>query len=218
MTGDSRSLEVTLGPFFGVVARGRPYLNTLYLLLAFPLGLLYFIFLVTGISLGLGLIILWVGLLVLLLVVMGSRALSALERQQAIWLLGAEVGPMAASGVPSEGIWARLQAFLANSVTWKGLAFISLKFPLGLISFVFVIVSLCVSLSLLLAPFYYWLAPLELVWWYVDRLWEALICSAVGLLLTVATLHAINGLAFIWRGLAELLLGHPRAIDSAAPA
>jgi hypothetical protein len=34
--------------FFGVVARGDTYLNIIYLLLAFPLGIAYFVFLVSG--------------------------------------------------------------------------------------------------------------------------------------------------------------------------
>jgi len=47
--------------FFGVVAREGTYLNIIYLLLAFPLGTAYFIFLVTGLSLGLSLPF-WVGM------------------------------------------------------------------------------------------------------------------------------------------------------------
>jgi len=43
--------------FFGVVADPQSYLNIFYLLLAFPLGIAYFVFLVTGISVGTGLII-----------------------------------------------------------------------------------------------------------------------------------------------------------------
>ena len=37
-------------PFFGVIAEPQSYINILYLLLAFPLGIAYFVFLVTGIS------------------------------------------------------------------------------------------------------------------------------------------------------------------------
>lgn len=48
--------------FFGVVAEPRSYLNIVYLLLAFPLGTFYFVFLVTGLSLGFGLIITLVGI------------------------------------------------------------------------------------------------------------------------------------------------------------
>ena len=57
-----------LSRIFGVVIEGQTYLNILYLLLAFPLGLFYFIFFVVGFSLGLPLIILWVGFLILALV------------------------------------------------------------------------------------------------------------------------------------------------------
>lgn len=38
--------------FFGVAVQGRTYLNMLYLLLSFPLGLSYFVILVTGLALG----------------------------------------------------------------------------------------------------------------------------------------------------------------------
>ena len=40
--------------FVGVIANPQSYLNIVYLLLAFPLGTFYFVFLVTGLSLGLG--------------------------------------------------------------------------------------------------------------------------------------------------------------------
>jgi hypothetical protein len=55
--------------FFGVAARGETYLNIIYLLLAFPLGTAYFVFLVTGLSLGLGLLIIWIGIPILLFMI-----------------------------------------------------------------------------------------------------------------------------------------------------
>jgi hypothetical protein len=63
--------------FFGVILRGQTYLNALYVFLAFPLGLFYFIFLVTGLSLGVGLAILWIGLIILLAMIAGWVALAA---------------------------------------------------------------------------------------------------------------------------------------------
>ena len=48
--------------FFGVAARGQTYLNIIYLLLSFPLGTAYFVFLVAGLLLGLNLLIIWVGI------------------------------------------------------------------------------------------------------------------------------------------------------------
>ena len=40
--------STALGRYFGVIVRGQTYLNLVYLALAFPLGLFYFVFLVTG--------------------------------------------------------------------------------------------------------------------------------------------------------------------------
>src|SRR6478736_1122150 len=67
--------EFFLAPF-----RLRTYANLLYLWLAFPLGLFYFVTLITGFSLGLGLLIVWVGLLVLLVMMLVVWALGGFER------------------------------------------------------------------------------------------------------------------------------------------
>ena len=72
--------ESRRAPFFGVVAEPQSYINILYLFLSFPLGIAYFVFLVTGISLGFGLAIIWVGVPILVLVLAGSWALCQLER------------------------------------------------------------------------------------------------------------------------------------------
>ena len=53
--------QSSLAKFFGVALRSQTYLNLVYLLLAFPLGVFYFTLLVTGISLGFGLLIVWIG-------------------------------------------------------------------------------------------------------------------------------------------------------------
>src|SRR3954454_23027959 len=86
--------------FCGAPFRLRTYTNLLYLLLAFPLGLAYFVFLSVGLTTGFGLTIVWIGLPILALVVAGSWAFAAFERQAAILLLGAEVPPMTAPPSP----------------------------------------------------------------------------------------------------------------------
>jgi hypothetical protein len=48
--------------YFGVVAREETYLNLIYLMLAFPLSIVYFTFLVTGLSVGFGTLIIWIGI------------------------------------------------------------------------------------------------------------------------------------------------------------
>ncbi|GER87484.1 hypothetical protein KDW_16460 [Dictyobacter vulcani] len=47
--------------------------NMLYLLLAFPLGLIYFVLMVVGLSVGASTLIIWIGLPILLLTMIGLR-------------------------------------------------------------------------------------------------------------------------------------------------
>ena len=72
---------------FRVVWEPSTYLKILYLLLALPLGTFYFVFLVTGFALGVGLLIVWIGFPILLLVILAVYGLTGFERLLAIHLL-----------------------------------------------------------------------------------------------------------------------------------
>ena len=82
--------------FFRVVKRPQTWLNVLFQWLAFPLGLFYFIFLVVGLSLGLGLLVVWVGIPILLVVAGAWWLFGSFERLQARYLLEADVATRAA--------------------------------------------------------------------------------------------------------------------------
>lgn len=213
--------DTPLGRFFSAPLRARSYTNLLYLALAFPLGLAYFVFLVTGLSVGLGLTIVWIGLPILAVVFLGSFGLSLFERQLAIRLLGADVPPMSLDTPPPAGFWARVKAFLSNPATWKGMGYLAIKFPLGLGTFVLFVTLTSVSLSFLLAPFYYsWLpGPIfdfGAYSWSIDTFGDALLCSGLGLLLSLIALNVFNGVAFAWRELAAAMLGSRKFATVAA--
>lgn len=207
--------------FFGVLADRRAYLGLVYLLLTFPLGLSYFVFLVTGVSLGLGLFILWIGAVLLFGVIAGSFGLSLFERLQADWLLEADLGPTWQYPIENLGFWARVKALLANRITWTGMLFQFLKFPLGLACFVFLVVTFSLAGALVAAPFYYWISPPTFGWfahvWQADTLLRALACSLVGAVLFIGAMHAVKGLAFLWGKWAELMLGRKRE-ETSGPA
>ncbi len=208
-------VPAALARFLRAPIEARTYANLLYLLLAFPLGLFYFVFLTVGFSLGLGLLIVWVGLLVLALAFAGVWGFAAFERQLAISLLGAEVPPMAPTAAPGRGVGQQIGDFLANPVTWKGMLFLFLKMPLGIATFTLLVTFLALSLPLLAAPLYYgWWPPaifsIDGYGWVVDTLGEALICSAIGLGMLLVTLNLFNGVAFVWGLLASGLLGSRR--------
>jgi len=219
-----------LARFFGVVARRESWLNLLYLALAFPLGLFYFIFLIVGLSVGISLAIIWIGIFILGLTAACSWAFAAFERSLADGLLGTHLTPSPQPWKRADGVWPRIKAHFGSSATWKDLAFLFLKFPLGLLSFCVVVTLGATSLALATAPFYYRYASstdahgvvhhgLNFGVWYVDRLGQALLLVPVGLLLAVVSLHAYNGLAAMWRAVARgLLPPGVRPQPGAAPA
>jgi hypothetical protein len=209
--------ENALAKFFGVVLKGQTYANILYLLLSFPLGIFYFTFLVTGLSLGVGLAILWVGLFILLAVYAGWYALIAFERQMAIAMLGEQIPPMVRQDLTGKTLWQKFTATLTNPVTWKGLAYLFIKFPLGILNFVGVVTLGSISLALIAAPFYYHWFPAVInlgrygsqaaAYWVIDSLDKALIACLIGILVGVASLHVFNGLALVSGRFARYMLG-----------
>jgi hypothetical protein len=203
--------------FFGVLADPQSYLNIVYLLFSFPLGLFYFILLITGITVGISLAILLIGLVVLFLTLLASRGLAAWERQLSIWLLEAHIPPQPRLALSTDKAWDSFKAILADSFTWRGFLFLMLKFPLGIISFVITVFFVAMTLSLLLTPLVYHVVPVTIGLWRITSLEAALLCLACGLLLGILSIYVMNGLAFVWRALAMALLGPPRG-EVAAPA
>ena len=207
--------------FFTAPFRLRTYTNLLYLLLAFPLGVAYFVFLAVGLTTGFGLLIVWLGIPILALVFAGSWWLAALERQLAIHALGAEVPPMAPpEPEASAGFWQRVGAFFANPVTWKGMAFLLVKFPLGMVSFIAAVTLLATTAGLLLAPFAWyfggdWSLDVDLGPWFVDSPAGALAVGSLGVVAFFVSLNLLNGLAFVWRWTATFLLGSERFAPAA---
>lgn len=211
-----------LSKFFGVIAESQTYLNYLYLFLAFPLGLIYFIFLVIGISFGLATLIVWVGLVILLIVIGGWWLLAGFERSMAISLLHVDIPSMSTPKTEkAQTSLEKLGAFLSNPVTWKGLIFLLLKFPLGIISFVVLVTLTTVTLVLITAPFTYHFVQPEIWLWggevmRIDTLGEAFIGMVLGFMMTFISLHIFNALAWVSGQIAKFLLGNPQPSEAAA--
>jgi hypothetical protein len=197
--------------FFGAAIHGQTYLNLVYLLLAFPLGIIYFVLLILGFSLGFGLLILWVGAIILALMFVAWRACAVFERNLAVWLLHVDIPPMGSRAPAGLKIWDRIKANLTNPVTWKSLAYLLVKFPLGIFTFVILITLLTLTLGFLAAPAIYPLLQtgtlhvgVSVI--HIDSMWKAIGCFFVGVILFFPTLHIINGLAWISGRFARVML------------
>ena len=196
--------------FVAVPFRPRTWGSVAYLWLGFPLGLVYFIGLVVGFSAGIPLTIVWIGLVVLFATLALAWAAEGFERQLAIHLLGAKVPARLAAAPDPAKRFGHLRAVGGSPALWKGLAFLFLKFPLGLAGWVFSLVALIVPLSFIAAPFalLVWGHPyVDLGWWEPDTFLEALPFAFLGLLGLLVSLHLHNTLGWVWARLAEGLLG-----------
>jgi signal transduction histidine kinase len=196
-----------IGWALGVAVRPRTYLNLTYLLAAFPLGLGYFVLLITGLSVGVGLLVLGVGALILLLMLFVWWGLARFERELTMWWLGVAIPPMELPPVPGLTPWQRLTAQLRNPVTWKGLVYLLLKFLFGTLAFVLAVTAIAVMAQLLFAPVAYLLGVVGGQTLDPRTLATALLMTLLGVAVGLATLHVVNALAYGWGLLARALLG-----------
>jgi hypothetical protein len=180
-----------------------------YLWLAFPLGLVWFIGMAVGLLTGVALTIVWVGFLVLAATFAAIWGAEGLERRLAIALLGARVSERRRRPAPGAGWRAQIGSVLGGPAFWKGMLFLGLRLPFGLLGWIFSLVSLLVPTIFMLVP---WAVitghgDLDFDLWIVDDLWSAWLLSALGLVLLVISFHLHRLFGRVWAVLAEWLLG-----------
>jgi hypothetical protein len=177
----------------------QTYRNLAYLALAFPLGLVEFLFLAVGLTLGLGLLITWIGLAVLLATLGGAFVLARLESVLAERLLGAKLASAPREEPSSGSIFARLVAHLSCRATWTSLAYLAAKLPLGIVTFVVAVTPLAVAGGLAAAPLAYLFGA-------VDTLAEAVVAGVAGIAALPLVLHLLNGIAGLWARFSRAML------------
>ena len=199
----------------------RTYLKIAYLLLGFPLGLTYFVVLVTGLALGLGLSITLLGVPILLSVVGFVWSFVWLEREAAAVVLGIRPthrtlsSTRGKSETPSEtpdstfsSWWNSLRSYISSGEFWRGLAHLFLRFPLGLVGFVVTVTLLSVSAALIGTPFFDNQSDWSFAWSGWQPNFPASLClCAVGLGLGLVSLRVLNLLAESMARMTYSLLG-----------
>lgn len=213
-------LKDILKAVFGVIIESRSYASIGYCLLALPLGTTYFVVLVTGFALGIGTLVIWVGIPILLLTLGAAWAMAGFERALTGLMLGETIGAMSSATVAAEptwqGRWQRLRAHLSNPVTWISMFYLFAKFPVGVFTFSATVTLLSLSIGLILAPMFYKISdPLITSWWDdsvftfwpIDSMGQAWLATLGGAVVLLSSLHLINGMAR-WSGqLAKATLG-----------
>jgi two-component system phosphate regulon sensor histidine kinase PhoR len=118
--------------FLHVLVEPRSYLNAIYMLTAFPLGVTYFLVLVAGAILGAFLSIVGIGFLILLATLVGAWGFALFERELVIGLLGISVPPLSLPDPELVSPWRMLIRHLRQPGTWRSLAYLLLRLPFGI--------------------------------------------------------------------------------------
>jgi hypothetical protein len=211
---------------FGVGFRRKTYANLAYLLARFPLGIAYFTVLVTGLSVGMGMVPVVVGVPILAGVLALGSYIGVIEAELLRRLQGRDV-----SVTPADPTALPITEYLKMVVTaprnYLLVAFGFGSFVIGIPLFVAITVVFSVGLALAVTPFVYWIpgygydftgprGTVEVGSFFVDvgsvvgasinTLPEALAASAVGVVICLAGLHATNLSAWVLAGLTERTL------------
>jgi signal transduction histidine kinase len=205
-----------------------------YVLLSLPISIALFTLAVSGVSVGAGLLITFLGVPVLAAVLVGCRAFGHLERARARALLRVKVadperlrprrssqdGRSSRSGRSGPMAW--MGAVLGSAVSWRHLLYALLWFPWAVFSFCVAVTVWSCGLALLTYPLWFWVFPM----WagqgglqlygdgthgiYLDNPFEIGVTALVGALFTLASPWIVRGLTTVDGLLVRGLLGPSR--------
>ncbi len=130
--------------------------SIVYLLLSFPMGLIYFLITVIGLCVGISTVILWIGLPILFGTFFAIRGMAALERQLVVSLLRFPIPYRQREESETRRTFLRsFSALLRDPHTWSSMVYMILKLPLGIFSFTLALVLPIVATAVTLLPLAY---------------------------------------------------------------
>jgi hypothetical protein len=135
--------------------RRRTYGNLLYLVLAFPLGLGYFVFLSVGLSLSIGLSFVLIGIPLFFVVLATSLVLVGFERRLATTLLAIDFEAPPWRVADADGPLDGAKRLVSDPALWLGLAFLATKLAVGVAAFTLLMGILVPALAIVATPLYY---------------------------------------------------------------
>jgi hypothetical protein len=143
-----------------------------------------------------------IGIPILTLVLATIRPLLGLERGLANSLLDARVAraPLSAGG---EGVIGRSKAYWTDSASWRGIAYLLARVPVGLATFTVAVSAYATALYLIAAPVVAPFDGMELGFWEPDTVLDGLALLPLGLVLLLASAWISEGMAALSRAFAR---------------
>ncbi|MFE5810389.1 sensor histidine kinase [Streptomyces sp. NPDC056491] len=198
---------------------GRTWREFGYLLIGLPLSTLYFSLAITGVSLGAGLLVTFLGVPVLAGMLAMCRGFGRLERARVRVLLGADIAEPAPIRARKAGPLAAMGALLKSGSAWRHAFYSVIHFPWAVFSFCLALTLWAAGWGYLLYPLWFWVFPaytdqpgLQLFQnddysFYLDSPVEIALTCLIGLAVTLATPWVIRALTTVDRVMVGGLLG-----------
>jgi len=180
--------------FFGVVADRRAWGAFLYFLVSGLTGCIFGMWALLGTAVSLFTLILIIGLPVTGLFLLSIRGIALIEGRIVEELLGLRM-PRKPLFVQKGLSWnEKFKALITESHTWKALAYMVMRFPMGMIYFVGTAAMFALSLKCFLYPLWYWglgrpLITLSQSQQIYPPVWSVPLISAAGIILLPLILH-----------------------------
>ncbi len=205
MTDTHAIPDSAIDRIFGPVIQRQTWLNVAYLLLTFPLGVMYFVVMTTLLCTGFALLPVYGGFFVLLAAMTVARVLGNLDRILANGFLDAGItapAPQPRTG----GVFRKLGTLLRSSDTWKRIMYLYVRFGLGLGSLCLVVILIPLSLCLLTLPLTYQFVPITVGTRPVESFDEAMFFCCFGAIFLLLSVHVLNAWTGMCRRFAQRML------------
>jgi signal transduction histidine kinase len=194
---------------------GQLGVDTGYVLLGFPLAITAFVVAVTGLAVGFGLLVIWVGVAVLAVTLLAARGFATLERAQLPAVLGRPLPtPAYRQAAPDASGISRLVTPLRDPQLWLDALHAIVRFPISILSFVVTVTFWALALGGLTYGAWAWALPdgdanqdlFELLGFTPTYGQTVLAYAFVGLVAAVIGIPAIRGVALLQAQLGRALL------------
>ncbi|MFE7748217.1 sensor histidine kinase [Streptomyces sp. NPDC057428] len=201
---------------------GRIWRELAYLLLSLPISVMLFSFAVTMTSLGLGMLITFLGIPILAAGLVVCRGFGVMERGRARGLLKLDVADPAPVRGRTGGLMSWVGAVLKSGVSWRHLLYALLHMPWAVFAFSVAVTFWTYGWAAFTYPLWHWVFPafvgIDGIQLYGDRTHQVYLDSslelaataAVGLVLVLVTPWIVRGLASVDRLMVLGLLGPSR--------
>jgi uncharacterized membrane protein len=179
--------------FFGVFTDPVTWGSFLYLIISLATGIFYFTWVVTGLSLSGGLLVLVIGLPFLGLFILSVRGIGLVEGRIVEALLGVRMPRRQPFTRRNISWWERYKAIITDKQTWFTIVYMVLMLPLGTFYFTVFITLIALSLSGIAIPILQ--LGYDIPVFYIDGTryilagWVLPLTVIGGILLGIITLH-----------------------------